>query len=139
MKPWGALLIGLGSCLALAWMCAEFSVDAIEDDLIARTEKSLQSLKIENLHVSADGRNIVLEGEVATEGVRQTAHAKVEAVAGTFTVLNRLRVAKVRRPATTPADPLADCCEPLTPEKENPGSSEGDRAFQKGGAEVKPY
>lgn len=138
MKPWLALLIGVLGCLALAWLCAELTSETIEDDLVARTQKALENLKIDDLQVSADGRNIVLEGDAPTEGVRQTAQMKAEAVEGTFFVMNRLRVAKARRPGPSPTDPLVDCCEPTVPEKEKPGFDEGTRAFPKGGAEALP-
>lgn len=137
MKPWLALLIGVMGCFALAWLCAELIIETIEDDLVARTEKALENLNIRNLQVAADGRDVVLEGEAPTEAVRQTAHVKAEAVDGTFTVLNRLRVAKDRQPAPSPADPPMDCCEAMAPDKEKPGSREGDRALPKSGADTK--
>lgn len=127
-KPWQAWVIGFCGCLALAWLCAELHIEGIEDDLVARTETALRPLKIGDLQVSADGRDIVLEGEVASEGLRQMALARAVAVEGVFTVTSRIRVAKPATSTETLVDPMSDCCEADAPEKEKPGSK-GDRAF----------
>lgn len=62
INPWRAWVAAFVGCFALAWLCAEVQIDTIENDLVTRTEQVLANLKIENLHVYASGRDIVLEG-----------------------------------------------------------------------------
>lgn len=95
-SAWGPLLFGILLLGAVGWFAIKQYTPQIQEDLLRRSGDALDTAGYgDQAKVSIDGRNIVLEGNVATEADSENA---VAAVAGTFGVRavdNRLTVGEV--------------------------------------------
>lgn len=105
----------LGSFL-LALYAAQTRRDIIQEDLWLRTKNALTSVPTKNLVISADGREITLRGQVASERAKRDASLVAKHTYGVHTVTNLLEVARANAtamPAPAPAQPsnIASRCQ----------------------------
>lgn len=108
IKPNQAIFLTLLGCFVFAYLCAQFHIQTIEQDLLARTEAALRGIAVTNLRVVANGRDLILTGNALTDKAAEQAVAAAASVGGVFRVRNRLQVVEdgpILAPDRTPATP----------------------------------
>ncbi len=88
------IFLGLVALAILGYFCIykHHSLE-IQNDIDTRTHAALAAEGLEQVGVGADGRDIILTGEVASEEIRQLAEINARNVHGVRTVDNQLTVA----------------------------------------------
>jgi OOP family OmpA-OmpF porin len=96
-------LVALGLCF---WICISVGAPAIERDILARSGLALNESSMGWVQVSADGRDVVLEGSAPSAGARREAAALARGVWGVRVVEDRMGVSEPEAPA---AEALESC------------------------------
>ncbi len=94
MKKTLILLLGVIALVLLLWLCMGQHAPAIEQDLVTRTDDSLNAVGINWSHVGIDGRDVTLMGTAPSTALRDKAGEIVRSVYGVRTVDNRIAVEK---------------------------------------------
>ena len=117
MKTILAVLAGLLGTGFLAYLCAYGHRDLIQQDLSGRAKRALANDTISDLLVSADGRELTLQGTVPSEQAKFEAGETVGKLYGVHTVTNLLEVREARVSPVPPQEPDAPvpAQEPVAP------------------------
>ena len=99
MRKFTLLLLGLIGLIIISFLCLNIHKDDIERDLATRTAGELTRADIRNATVSLDGRDVTLNGAVASREVVDRAAGIAGNVYGVRTVINQLTVAVPPAPA----------------------------------------
>ena len=86
------IILGLIALAILGYFCIYKHSPDIQKDIDVRTHAALTAEGLEQVGVDADGRDIMLSGEVASEEIRRQAEENVRSVHGVRTVDNQLTV-----------------------------------------------
>ncbi|MGI9328134.1 MAG: BON domain-containing protein [Pseudomonadales bacterium] len=86
------VIVGLASLGLLIWFCVDQQVPRIEGDLRKRATAVLVEGGFADIIVTADGRDLRLNGTVASEAARAEARRLLRKVNGIRAVDNQLRV-----------------------------------------------
>ncbi|WP_125931949.1 OmpA family protein [Thiosocius teredinicola] len=99
-----AILVALASLLLLTWFTVALRYEPIESDLTERVKRALSANAINNIAISARGRDLTLEGEVA----RQVSVQRVAGIAADVRGVRSVDVSGIRRRQSLldPNDPL---------------------------------
>lgn len=106
------LPLGLAALAILAWFCISSHAPAIEKDIVSRTQSALNTAGHRFAAVSADGRDVRLEGSAPDESSRKAAVELAAGVRGVRVVDSALTVAKAPEP---PAPAAVKAAEPPAP------------------------
>ena len=117
MKTILAVLVGLLGTGFLAYLCAYSNRDLIQQDLSGRAKHALENDTISDLFVSADGRELTLQGTVPSQQAKFEAGETVGKLYGVHTVTNLLEVREARVSPVPPQEPVAPvpAQEPVAP------------------------
>lgn len=85
----GALL----AFAALLWRCVTFDAPMVSSRVASLVTGAVQAAQVSGVNVRADGRDVVLTGDVPTAGAREQAAAVAAALPGVRSVDNQLQVA----------------------------------------------
>ena len=122
MKTILAVLAGLLGTGLLAYLCANANRDLIQQDLSDRAKEVLANNIVSDLLVSADGRELTLQGIVPNQEAKLEAAKAVSKLYGVHTVTNLLEVHATSVPPVSPA--VTGAAVPATePEVQQPGVS----------------
>ena len=93
MKTILAVLVGLLGTGFLAYQCAYSHRDLIQQDLSGRAKRALANDTVSDLFVSADGRELTLQGTVPSQQVKLEAGETVGPFETTEEAINYLKKA----------------------------------------------
>ena len=124
MKTILAVLAGLLGTGFLAYLCAYGHRDLIQQDLSGRAKRALANDTISDLLVSADGRELTLQGTVPSQRAKQETGETVGKLYGVHTVTNLLEVREARVSPAPPQEPVA-----LPPSVLSPDTPEATRTI----------
>src|SRR4029453_5145435 len=102
MKTILAVLAGLLGTGFLACLCAYSHRDLIQQDLSGRAKRALANDTVSDILVSADGRELTLQGTVLSQQAKLEAGETVGKLYGVHTVTNLL---EVREAGVSPVPP----------------------------------
>ena len=122
MKTILAVLVGLLGTGFLAYLCAYSHRDLIQQDLSGRAKRALANDTVNDLLVSADGRELTLQGTVPSQQAKLEAGETVGKLYGVHTVTNLLEVREARVSPVLPAAPVP-AQEPVAPQPSVPPSN----------------
>ncbi len=101
-------LVALGLCF---WICISVRAPAIERDILARSGVALNESSMGWVQVSADGRDVVLEGSAPSAGASREAAALTRGVWGVRVVEDRMSVSEPEAPAEEPTAEVLESCQ----------------------------
>jgi outer membrane protein OmpA-like peptidoglycan-associated protein len=104
MNPGKVKLLGFLGFILLLFCCLFFKVNAIENDLSARTVSALTNNNIEVDSILLSGRDLTLKGIVASEEIKKKAGEIAENIWGVRKVNNLLLIRKITEPLPLPKD-----------------------------------
>ena len=108
MKKLLLLLLGLLLFVLLGYFCIhKFTAPAIQADIQNKVEKSLARNDLQSVQVKTNGRDIILQGVVGSDGLKSKA-TRVAAVDGHSSVDNQIKIAPEQfAPKPAVAEPYA--------------------------------
>ncbi len=92
MRRFLLLLLLFLALTLLAFFCIRHHAPAIEADLQVRSTAALSAAAITGARATVDGRDVLLEGTVASEELKKQAEKEIRAIEGTAQITNRLRI-----------------------------------------------
>jgi outer membrane protein OmpA-like peptidoglycan-associated protein len=101
-------LVALGLCI---WLGISMRAPAIEEDILARSSAALEERSMGWAQVSADGRDVILEGTAPSEGARREAATLARGVWGVRVVEDRMNVSEPEAPAEEPTTEALESCQ----------------------------
>jgi outer membrane protein OmpA-like peptidoglycan-associated protein len=107
MKTILAVLAGLLGTGFLAYLCAYSQRDLIQQDLSGRAKRALANDTFSDLLVSADGRELTLQGTAPSQQAKFEAGETVGKLYGVHTVTNLLEVREARVSPVPSQEPVA--------------------------------
>ncbi len=99
----GKTLLGLAALALLCLLCLWCHAPAIEETIRAGSGEALAAMNLPDAKAVVSGRDVTLQGLVATDAERDQAEAEVRQLEGVRTVFNRLEIASAASAAASGA------------------------------------
>ena len=94
------ILLGLSFLAILGYICIYKYGPTIQHDIDTRAHSALIVQGLDQINITTDGRDVILDGEVLSEDKRQQAEQHVQNVYGVRLVKNQLTITASQEPIT---------------------------------------
>ena len=98
-KPF-VILLGLSFLAILGYICIYKHGPIIKHDINTRAQAALTELGFDQINITIDGRNMILDGEVFSEDKRQQVEKHAQNIFGVRLVKNQLTITASQEPIT---------------------------------------